>query len=99
MPMPRQYIDQLFIFKQIPKLSQDTLLHSISKYLKVEDVLLCLVLFPDLENWWYIAANYEKNVTVKRNSIVVAFRWLCFYSKVVTNTIMKRYMLQNYPKL
>ena len=43
--MSKQCIYQLFIFKlQIPKFSEDTLLHFISKSLKINGVLLCPIL-------------------------------------------------------
>ena len=43
--MPRQYINPLFIFKQqIPKFSQDTLFHFISKSLEIDGVLLFPIL-------------------------------------------------------
>ena len=43
--MSKQYINQLFIFKhQISKFSRDTLLHFISKSLKIDGVLLSPIL-------------------------------------------------------
>ena len=61
-PMTRQYIYHLFIFKQhIPKFSQDTLLYFISKPLEIHVVLLypILLIFQMFETWWCIDVNYE----------------------------------------
>ena len=56
-PMSRQYIYQLFIFRQqIPIFSSDTLLHFISKSLKNDGALLCPILFV-FPNLWKMITN------------------------------------------
>ena len=46
-------------------------------------MIICpsLLYFPIFEKWWYIAENYEQNVTTIKNSIFTIFWCLCFYCR------------------
>ena len=59
------HLSVIFTLKQqIPKFSQDPI----------------LLYFQIFKNWWCIAADYEKNIIIKKNSIIF---WWFFPAKVL----------------
>ena len=90
--MSRQYNYQLFIFKQqIPKFSQNTLFHFISKCLKIEGVLLCPIILIskslkiDYCKLWTAASIFEHVL----NQFSKLIRAVCYFS-ISTSSLTKK---------